>query len=128
MTTFLPATWAETPVTWVSAVAGPPLVDERGPDPEVVGQRLDPLGPAGVGAGQDEVVAAEPARRRDDDRLAVDVDRPDAALEVVGDRGDVEVEEEDLVAARAAGIDDSSRARVLAVTISPGRTARSIVE
>ena len=40
-----------------------PLVDERGRHAEVVGERLDPLRAAGVGAGEHEVVAAEPARR-----------------------------------------------------------------
>ena len=75
------------------------LVDERGGDVEVVGERLDPLRAAGVGAREHEVVAAEPARRRGHQRLAVDVDRPDPALEVVRDRGDVEIEQEHLGAA-----------------------------
>src|SRR5436189_235662 len=79
--------------TWRNPANGPASSRARGwLSVQAVGQRLDPLGPAGVRAGQHEIASSEALDRGRDDRPAVDVDGRQAVGEVVGQALAVQVQ------------------------------------
>jgi hypothetical protein len=78
-----------------------PLVDERRIDAHVVRERLDPLGPSGVGAGEDEIVryaagelpAYDLASGGRDDLLAVEMHRANVSFEIIRQAFGVQIEQ-----------------------------------
>jgi hypothetical protein len=75
----------------------PRLLPDR-PSAQIVGQRLDPLGPAGVGGAEHVVVAAQAPDLVQDHAPRVEVHRPHLAREIVRDAFAVQIHEHDPVA------------------------------